>query len=204
MFGYPIYDTVRMAFSYVNATNFVTGHWRWAGFENFRTLPYVEGWNLTLRNTGLFIAGSVIPQFVIGGLLAVALRENSRPRRWARSLVLLPWLFPIVATATTFLWMTSPPSGLFDSILKSLRGQGAVLARHPQRCSHRRHRGEHLDRGAVLLLGHPERFADHFTRSSRSRVGRWLQLVERTDPDHNSSTARDDPDRTDARYSRHA
>ena len=79
MFGYPAYDTVRMAFSYVSATNFVTGHWRWAGLENFRTLPYVEGWNLTLRNTALFIAGSVIPQFVIGGLLAVALRENSHP-----------------------------------------------------------------------------------------------------------------------------
>ena len=131
MFGYPAYDTVRMAFSYVTATNFVTGHWRWAGFENFRTLPYVEGWNLTLRNTALFIAGSVIPQFVIGGLLAVALRENSRPRRWARSLVLLPWLFPIVATATTFLWMTSPPSGLFDSILTIFGGKAPYLLDTP-------------------------------------------------------------------------
>ena len=85
MFGYPIYDTVRMAFSYVNGSNFTTGGWKWAGFQNFRTLPYLQGWNPMLRNTGLFIAGSVIPQFIIGGLLAVTLRENSRPRRWARS-----------------------------------------------------------------------------------------------------------------------
>ncbi len=131
IFGYPIYDTVRMAFSYVNATNFVTGHWKWAGFENFRTLPYVEGWNLMLRNTALFIAGSVVPQFVIGGLLAVGLRENSRPRRWARSLVLLPWLFPIVAVATTFLWMTAPPAGLFDLILKSLGLKPPYLLQTP-------------------------------------------------------------------------
>ena len=36
----------------------------------------------------------------------------------ARSLVLLPWLFPAVATATTFLWMFESPEGLFDSIFK--------------------------------------------------------------------------------------
>jgi multiple sugar transport system permease protein len=122
MFGYPIYDTVRMAFSYVNDSNFTTGNWKWAGFQNFRALPYLQGWNLMLRNTGLFIAGSVGPQFIIGGLLAVTLRENSRPRRWARSLVLLPWLFPTVATATTFLWMFTSPAGLFDSLFKSLGG----------------------------------------------------------------------------------
>jgi multiple sugar transport system permease protein len=119
MFGYPIYDTIRMAFSYVNGTDFTNGAWKWAGFENFRTLPYLQGWTPMLRNTGLFIAGSVIPQLIIGGLLAVTLRENSLPRRWARSLVLLPWLFPAVATATTFLWMFESPAGLFDSIFKS-------------------------------------------------------------------------------------
>ena len=79
MFGYPIYDTIRMAFSYVNGTNFTTGGWKWAGFQNFRTLPYLQGWTPMLRNTALFIAGSVIPQLIIGGLLAVTLRENSLP-----------------------------------------------------------------------------------------------------------------------------
>jgi multiple sugar transport system permease protein len=120
MFGYPAYDTVRMAFSYVNANDFVGGDWKWAGFQNFESLPYVEGFDLMLRNTGLFIACSVGPQFFIGGLLALALRENSRPRRWARSLVLLPWLFPVVATATTFMWLSAAPTGFFDLVLKNL------------------------------------------------------------------------------------
>ena len=119
MFGYPIYDTVRMAFSYVNGSNFTTGGWKWAGFQNFRTLPYLQGWNPMLRNTGLFIAGSVIPQFIIGGLLAVTLAKIPVPEM-GPVLVLLPWLFPAVATATTFLWMFESPQGLFDSIFKSL------------------------------------------------------------------------------------
>jgi multiple sugar transport system permease protein len=120
MFGYPIFDTIRMALSYVNSTNFTTGGWKFAGLQNFRALPAQQGWNLMLRNTGLFIVGSIVPQFVIGGLLAVALNGKSRPRRWARSLVLLPWLFPPVATATVFLWMFASPAGLFDTLYKSL------------------------------------------------------------------------------------
>jgi multiple sugar transport system permease protein len=120
MFGYPIVETIRMAFSYVNSTNFTTGGWHWAGFQNFRTLPTLQGFQPMLRNTGIFLVGSIVPQFVIGGLLAVALNTTSRARRWARSLVLLPWLFPPVATATVFLWMFSSPSGLFDSLYKSV------------------------------------------------------------------------------------
>lgn len=120
MFGYPIYDTIRMAFSYVNSTNFTTGAWKFAGFQNFRVLPLLQGWNLMLRNTGIFVVASIVPQFIVGGLLAVALNESSRTRRWARSLVLLPWLFPPVATATVFLWMFESPAGLFDSLFRSI------------------------------------------------------------------------------------
>ena len=120
MFGYPIYQTIRIAFSYVNSTNFTAGAWKFAGFQNFRLLPDLQGWRLMLRNTGVFLVGSIVPQFIIGGLLAVTLRESSRLRRLARSLVLLPWLFPPVATATVFLWMFESPQGVFDSVFKSL------------------------------------------------------------------------------------
>jgi len=119
MFGYPIFQTVRMAFSYVTSTNF-TGSWGWAGFQNFRALPSLQGWDLMLRNTLIFLVGSIVPQLLIGGLLAVALHERSRVRRLARSLVLLPWLFPPVATATVFMWMFASPQGLFDSLFTSL------------------------------------------------------------------------------------
>jgi multiple sugar transport system permease protein len=120
MFGYPIYDVVRMAFSKVDFADFTTGAWKWVGLQNFRELPNLPGWSEMLRNTGIFLVGSIIPQFLIGGLLAVVLRESSRVRRIARSLVLLPWLFPAVATATVFLWMFQSPEGLFDSLFKVL------------------------------------------------------------------------------------
>jgi multiple sugar transport system permease protein len=119
MFAYPIEETIRMAFSYVNSTNFITGGWRFAGFQNFRALPTLQGFNPMLRNTAIFLVGSIVPQFMVGGLLAVALSVQSRARRWARSLVLLPWLFPPVATTTVFLWMFASPSGLFDSLYRS-------------------------------------------------------------------------------------
>ncbi len=120
MFGYPIFEVVRIAFSRVNFNNFTSGGWKFAGFANFRELPDLPGWNLMIRNSGIFLVGSIVPQFIIGGLLAVTLRETSRIRRIARSLVLLPWLFPAVATATVFVWMFQSPQGLFDSIIKTL------------------------------------------------------------------------------------
>jgi multiple sugar transport system permease protein len=120
MFGYPIVETVRMALSYVNGTNFTVGTWKFAGLQNFRSLPSLQGWQLMLRNTGIFLVASIVPQFVVGGLLAVALTEKTRLRRWGRSVVLLPWLFPQVAVATVFLWMFASPAGLFDSLYKSL------------------------------------------------------------------------------------
>jgi multiple sugar transport system permease protein len=104
MFGYPVIETIRMALSYVNSTNFTTGGWKFAGLANFRALPSLQGWHLMLRNTVIFLVASIVPQFIIGGLLAVALTEKSRLRRWGRSLVLL----------------FASPAGLFDSLYKSL------------------------------------------------------------------------------------
>jgi hypothetical protein len=153
MFGYPVIETIRMALSYVNATNFTTGGWKFAGLANFRALPSLQGWHLMLRNTLIFLVASIVPQFIIGGLLAVALTEKSRLRRWGRSLVLLPWLFPQVAVATVFLWMFASPAGLFDSLYKSLGlGHGAWCRAGPRAAipadrqpPHRRHhcRREH-------------------------------------------------------------
>jgi len=119
MFAFPIYDVIRMAFSNVTFANFA-GSWKLVGLENFRKLPDIPGWNLMLRNTGIFLVGSIVPQFLIGGLLAVALRETSRMRRLARTFVLLPWLFPTVATASVFLWMFQSPGGIFDSVMKGI------------------------------------------------------------------------------------
>ena len=108
-----------MAFSNVTFANFV-GAWKFVGLENFRKLPGIPGWGLMLRNTGIFLVGSIVPQFLIGALLAVALNEASRIRRLARTLVLLPWLFPAVATASVFLWMAQSPDGVFDTLVKGI------------------------------------------------------------------------------------
>ena len=58
MFGYPIFETIRMALSYVNGTNFTIGGWKFAGLANFRALPSLQGWHLMLRNTVIFLVAS--------------------------------------------------------------------------------------------------------------------------------------------------
>ena len=171
MFGYPIYDVVRMAFSQVNYNNFTTGAWRWIGFENFRQLPGIPGWSEMLRNTGIFLVASIVPQFVIGGLLAVVLREESRIRQIARSLVLLPWLFPAVATASVFLWMAQSPEGLFNSVFHSLHltSKPPYWLDTPNDRAGGDHPGQHLDWHPVQLSRHPERVAEAIPATSMTR-----------------------------------
>jgi multiple sugar transport system permease protein len=120
MFGYPIVETLRMAFSSVLADNYTTGDWPFIGLDNFRALPSLDGWDEMVKNTVIFLVGSIVPQVVIGTLLAVALNRRSRFRRLARPLVLLPWLFPQVATATVFGWMFASPTGLAESLMQQL------------------------------------------------------------------------------------
>ena len=107
MFGYPVFETVRMALSYVNGTNFTTGGWKFAGLANFRALPSLQGWHLMLRNTLIFLVASIVPQFIIGGLLAVALTEK----------IALPAVGPLRRPAP----LAVPPGGRGDRVPVDVR-----------------------------------------------------------------------------------
>jgi multiple sugar transport system permease protein len=120
IFVYPAVKTVQMAFSRVDVTNFVSGDWPLAGFANFASLTHLQAASQTIRNTVVFLVGSIVPQLVIGGLLAVALQRPTRLRRVGRALVLLPWLLPSVAVSAIFLWIFNTRSGLANWVLESL------------------------------------------------------------------------------------
>jgi multiple sugar transport system permease protein len=120
VFVYPAARTIQLSLSRVTAENFVTGGWSFVGTKNFTSVWHLQATGQTITNTGIFLAGSIIPQVIIGGLLAVSLRSQSRMRRIGRSLVLLPWLMPSVAVAAIFLWIFNTRGGLANWILQSL------------------------------------------------------------------------------------
>ena len=120
IFVYPSLKTIQMAFSDVTADNITQGGWAFVGLANFDRVLHLPATAQTIRNTVLFLVGSIVPQVVIGLLLAVGLRASTRIRRIGRALVLLPWLLPSVAVSAVFLFIFTTNGGLANWVLQSL------------------------------------------------------------------------------------
>jgi multiple sugar transport system permease protein len=120
IFLYPSLRTIQMSLSDVNANNITQGNWPFVGLKNFVAVFHLQATGTTLGNTVIFLVGSIVPQVVIGLLLAVGLRTSSRLRRIGRALVLLPWLLPSVAVSSIFLFIFYTNGGLVNWVLLAL------------------------------------------------------------------------------------
>ena len=128
VFVYPALRTLQMSFSDVTAENITQGNWDFVGLDNYRSVIGLPAFASTLRNTVLFLIGSIVPQVVIGLLLAIGLRRSTRLRRIGRALVLLPWLLPSAAVAAVFLLIFSARGGLVNWLLTGVGlADGPVL-----------------------------------------------------------------------------
>ena len=123
IFLYPSLRTIQMSLSDVNANNITQGNWPFVGLKNFVAVFHLQATGTTLGNTVIFLVGSIVPQVVIGLLLAVGLRTSSRLRRIGRALVLLPphwqtagvllgcWSAGLSVAALVDDWFSTMPSG---------------------------------------------------------------------------------------------
>ena len=91
-----------------------------AGLSNFHdALTYDVFW-LALQHTIVF-AVMLIPLTLVGALLiAFLLYEQSRFSSIIRTLILLPYITPVIATSIGWLWLFNPEYGILNAILKTL------------------------------------------------------------------------------------
>ena len=68
-------------------------------------------------NTFLFTAASIAGQFVIGLALAVYFYRKFPLSGVLRSLLLLPWLIPLIAGSTAWRWILDEDNGVLNSVL---------------------------------------------------------------------------------------
>jgi ABC-type sugar transport system permease subunit len=92
----------------------------WAGLTNFRSaLRYSLFWT-ALRNTLLY-ALIMVPVTLIGALLlAQLLCGPGKYVGFLRTLILLPYITPVIATAIGWLWIFNPQYGLLNSLMSWL------------------------------------------------------------------------------------
>lgn len=91
-----------------------------AGLANYKTVLLDPITQAVIWRTFLFTVGSLIFQFFIGFGLALLFNLRFPLRRLARSLVIIPWLLPLLITGFTFRYLFQLEAGAVNQILQYL------------------------------------------------------------------------------------
>ena len=117
LFGYPVVKNLVMSFQDYNLRTFFTGEAPWVGLQNFVAAFEDAVFTKAVVNTVLFTAGSIIGQFVIGLALAVFFKRRFRLNNFLRSMLLLPWLLPLIVASATWRSILDQDSGILNRFL---------------------------------------------------------------------------------------
>lgn len=123
-FGYPIAQNIVMSFENYTTSTFYTGAAPWVGLSNYASVFESPIFLTTVVNTALFTIGSIVMQFVIGLGLALFFKRHFPLSGFLRSLLLLPWLLPLIASAAVWKWILDQGSGALNQFL-------AIFGIHP-------------------------------------------------------------------------
>jgi multiple sugar transport system permease protein len=120
LFGYPLYYSVSVSLEQYDLQAEYSGQAAFIGLLNYVNALRDPVFQQAALHTLLFALGSIIPQFVIGLALAVFFNRSFRLSRFLRSLMLLPWLLPLVVSATIWRWLFDGTNGIIDELLSAL------------------------------------------------------------------------------------
>ena len=119
-FGYPLAYNVLISFrSYTFGSFFPHGTAPWVGFDNYTTVLADPAFHDALIHTAVFVVFSLLFQIGIGLLLAVFFKQRFPLNVTLRSLLLLPWLLPLIVSGAAVKWLLYS-DGLLSYLLISL------------------------------------------------------------------------------------
>ncbi|TQS46262.1 carbohydrate ABC transporter permease [Cryptosporangium phraense] len=124
-FGYPVVKNVVMGFQEYTTKTFYTGEAPWVGLANYSAVIGSSVFDRAVLNTALFTVGSIAGQFVLGLAVALYFRRRFPLSGVLRSLLLLPWLVPIIVSSAIWRWILDQDNGALNRVLESLPGVDA-------------------------------------------------------------------------------
>ncbi|MFF2031323.1 carbohydrate ABC transporter permease [Arthrobacter sp. NPDC058192] len=119
-FGYPVVKNIAMSMQEYTTRTFFTGEAPWVGFENYLAVFGSNLFSPALANTALFTIGSIAGQFVIGLGLASFFKRRFPLSNFLRSMLLLPWLLPLIVGSATWRSILDQDSGILNGFLEAL------------------------------------------------------------------------------------
>ncbi|GIQ68800.1 sugar ABC transporter permease [Xylanibacillus composti] len=90
------------------------------GLAHFKTLFSDKIFYMAFSNTLIWTLGVVFGQFALGLGIALMLNEKFPGRGIYRSLILIPWVVPMIAAALTWKWIYSADYGVLNYFLKQI------------------------------------------------------------------------------------
>lgn len=97
--------------------SFVTGEAPFIGFANYVAIVSDPAFASVAGQTVVFTLASLVFQYVIGLALAVFFARRFPLSVVLRSLILVPWLLPVIVSATTWRWMLHQDYGVVNAVL---------------------------------------------------------------------------------------
>lgn len=119
-FGYPLVRNVVMSFQHYTPKTFFTGRAPFNGTDNWSHVFRDALFGKALWHTLVFTAGSLLGQFGIGLALAVFFNRRFPLGGVLRSLILLPWLVPMVVSGVVWRRILDQDTGVLNSFLDTL------------------------------------------------------------------------------------
>jgi multiple sugar transport system permease protein len=119
-YAYPLYRNLDLSLRNYTVRSFVQGDAPFSGWDNYAKVLSDPTFGPALLHTVLFTGISLIFQFSIGLALAVFFANHFPLSATLRALFLVPWLLPLIVSASTWSWMLNSDSGVVNSALNML------------------------------------------------------------------------------------
>ncbi|CAM5723161.1 carbohydrate ABC transporter permease [Streptomyces badius] len=124
-YAYPLYRNIDLSLRHYTVRSFVQGDAPFTGLANYLTVFEDPTFAPALLHTALFTAVCLVFQYAIGLALAVFFNQHFRLSATLRALFLVPWLLPLIVSASTWSWMLNSDSGIVNAALHTV-GIGPV------------------------------------------------------------------------------
>ncbi|MEV3973432.1 sugar ABC transporter permease [Streptomyces sp. NPDC050698] len=119
-YAYPLYRNLDLSLRDYTVRSFVQGDAPFTGLRNYQKVFDDPTFAPALLHTVVFTAVCLAFQYAIGLALAVFFNQHFRLSATLRALFLVPWLLPLIVSASTWSWMLNSDSGIVNAALHAL------------------------------------------------------------------------------------
>ncbi len=116
-FFLPIVYNVMLSFEQTSPATVASFTAPFAGLDNYRFILHDPTSRAAIVHTLWFTVGSLVGQFLIGFALALLFTLRFPGRTLARSLIIVPWLLPLIVTGVIFRFLFQVEGGAVNQLL---------------------------------------------------------------------------------------